>query len=111
MCVIRMRPDRIDAQFTRLTAPPDDVAVGAVLNSSEVSARPRNFVLQCNAKLCVRPPITALAHFGAHTVSSTVASMPQPPKERHRAFEAHSQELSWLNGPFTFSSHRWVCLS
>ena len=30
MCVIRVRPDCIDAQFTRLTAPPDNVAVGAV---------------------------------------------------------------------------------
>ena len=30
MCQIRMRPDSIDVQFTRLTAPPDDVAVGAI---------------------------------------------------------------------------------
>ena len=30
MCVIRVRPDCIDAQFTRLTAPPGDVAVGAI---------------------------------------------------------------------------------
>jgi hypothetical protein len=30
MCQIRVRPDPIDAQITRLTAPPDDVAVGAI---------------------------------------------------------------------------------
>jgi hypothetical protein len=30
MCQIRVRPDCIDAQFTRLTAPPGDVAVGAI---------------------------------------------------------------------------------
>ena len=30
MCQIRMRPDIIDVQVTRLTAPPEDVEVGAI---------------------------------------------------------------------------------
>lgn len=30
MCQIRMRPDSVDIQITRLTAPPEDVAVGAI---------------------------------------------------------------------------------
>src|SRR5262245_14560015 len=29
-CNVRLQPDRIDAQFTRLTGPPDGVAVGSV---------------------------------------------------------------------------------